>query len=74
MEGVLSRGTGGANQSFSRPTDAPILLDDATDGASFRETLWRCRHLTTGTSDLYCALHHMRQLRAHAPPTEVPAP
>lgn len=40
-----------------------ILLDDVTDAASFREALWQCRHLTTGTSDLYFEISHMRKIR-----------
>ncbi len=37
------------------------LLDGVTDGAGFRATLWSCRHIVTGSSDLYFDLSKMRR-------------
>lgn len=41
-----------------------ILLDKVNDANSFRDALWNCRHLTTGTSDLYFEISHIRKLKA----------
>lgn len=40
-----------------------VLLDDVTDGAGFRSALWSCRHITTGSSDLYFDLAYMQRLQ-----------
>ena len=37
-----------------------VILDVVTDANSFREALWSCRHITTGTSDLYFEISKMR--------------
>jgi len=41
-----------------------ILLDNVTDSASFKSALWSCRHIATGSSDLYFDLSYMRRLRS----------
>lgn len=38
-----------------------VLLDNVTDGASFKSALWSCRHIVTGSSDFYFELSMMRQ-------------
>lgn len=40
-----------------------VILDEVTDANSFKETLWRFRHMTTGSSDLYFEISRMRKLR-----------
>ncbi|MBY2916170.1 hypothetical protein [Rhizobium leguminosarum] len=37
-----------------------IMFDDVTDAMSFHKALWACRHVTTGTSDLYYEMARMR--------------
>lgn len=39
-----------------------ILLDGVTDGAAFKKALWECRHIVTGSSDLYFDLAYMKKL------------
>ncbi len=43
-----------------------VLLDGVTDDAGFKTALWSCRHIVTGSSDLYFDLSHMRRLRREA--------
>lgn len=43
-----------------------VLLDGVTDGASFKAALWRCRHIVTGSSDVYFDLSYMKQLKSSA--------
>ena len=43
-----------------------VMLDEVADADSFREALWNCRHLTTGTSDLYYEISNRRRLKAAA--------
>ena len=43
-----------------------IFLDEVTDADSFRETLWKYRHMTTGASDLYFEISNMRRIKAAA--------
>lgn len=38
------------------------MLDGVADADGFKKTLWNCRHLTTGTSDLYFEISKMRRL------------
>ena len=38
------------------------ILDGVTDADGFRRSLWNCRHMTTGTSDLYFEISKMRRL------------
>ncbi|WP_205520821.1 hypothetical protein [Propylenella binzhouense] len=38
-----------------------ILLDGVSDAAGFRAALWTCRHITTGSADLYYELSLMRR-------------
>ncbi|OCX21920.1 MULTISPECIES: hypothetical protein [Pseudomonas] len=40
-----------------------VLLDNVTDSAGFRQALWSCRHVATGSSDLYFDLSYMKRLR-----------
>lgn len=40
-----------------------ILLDDVSDGAAFKAELWGCRHVVTGSSDLYFDLSRIRGMR-----------
>ncbi|MCH5509686.1 hypothetical protein [Pseudomonas syringae] len=40
-----------------------VLLDNVTDSASFKSALWSCRHIATGSSDLYFDLSYMKHLR-----------
>ncbi len=40
-----------------------VMLDEVTDADSFRKALWSCRHVTTGTSDLYFEISKMRGAR-----------
>lgn len=40
-----------------------VILDEVTDADSFRKALWSCRHVTTGTSDLYFEISKMRRAR-----------
>lgn len=42
------------------------LLDGVSDGAGFRAALWSCRHIVTGSSDLYFDLSRMRQWKREA--------
>lgn len=37
-----------------------VILDGVTDVKSFRDALWICRHITTGTSDLYFEISKTR--------------
>jgi hypothetical protein len=39
-----------------------VLLDGVTDAAGFKAALWSCRHLVTGSSDLYFDLSYRRRL------------
>jgi hypothetical protein len=39
-----------------------VMLDEVTDADTFREALWKCRHMTTGTSDLYFEISNRRRL------------
>jgi hypothetical protein len=39
-----------------------ILLDGVTDSAGFKAALWKCRHIVTGSSDLYFDLAYMKNL------------
>ena len=43
-----------------------ILLDEVTDAETFRSALWSCRHLVTGTSDLYFEIANMRRMKVQA--------
>lgn len=43
-----------------------VFLDGVTDDAGFRAALWSCRHIATGSSDLYFDLSYMRRLRGKA--------
>ena len=43
-----------------------VMLDEVTDADTFRNALWGCRHMTTGTSDLYFEISNMRRLKAAA--------
>ena len=43
-----------------------VLLDGVTDGAGFRDALWSCRAIVTGSSDLYYDLSRMRRLKREA--------
>lgn len=38
-----------------------VLLDGVTDVADFKSALWSCRHIVTGSSDLYFDSAYMRQ-------------
>jgi hypothetical protein len=38
-----------------------VLLDGVTDSAGFRAALWSCRHVVTGSSDIYFDLSHMKK-------------
>lgn len=40
-----------------------IMLDGVRDPASFRDSVLACRHITTGTADLYYEISYIRQLR-----------
>jgi Holliday junction resolvase-like predicted endonuclease len=40
-----------------------VLLDGVTDAAGFKAALWSCRHVVTGSSDLYFDLSYMRRLK-----------
>jgi Holliday junction resolvase-like predicted endonuclease len=40
-----------------------LLLDGVTDALSFHQALWNCRHIVTGTSDLYYEIFYMKKLR-----------
>ena len=46
-----------------------VLLDGVTDADGFRKALWSCRHVTTGTSDLYFEISNMRRLAANSETT-----
>jgi hypothetical protein len=46
-----------------------VLLDVVTDADSFRKALWSCRHMTTGTSDLYFEISNMRRLASNSETT-----
>jgi hypothetical protein len=46
-----------------------VLLDGVTDADSFRKALWSCRHMTTGTSDLYFEISNMRRLASNSETT-----
>ncbi|MGV0954759.1 MAG: hypothetical protein ACOYBR_10635 [Fluviibacter sp.] len=41
-----------------------ILLDEVHNGESFKDALWKCRHIVTGTSDLYYDIAYMRRLKS----------
>jgi hypothetical protein len=43
-----------------------VLLDEVTDAETFRDALWSCRHIVTGTSDLYFEIAHMRRMKAES--------
>lgn len=43
-----------------------VFLDVVGDANSFRTELWSCRHIITGTSDLYFEISHMRRMKAAA--------
>lgn len=43
-----------------------VLMDGVTDGASFKAALWNCRHVVTGSSDLYFDLSYMKRLKKAA--------
>ncbi|HEX7325865.1 MAG TPA: hypothetical protein VF292_11010 [Rhodanobacteraceae bacterium] len=43
-----------------------ILLEGVTDAAGFKAELWTCRHIVTGSSDLYYDLSRTRRLRSEA--------
>lgn len=43
-----------------------VMLDEVTDADTFRKALWKCRHTTTGTSDLYFEISNMRRLNSAA--------
>jgi len=43
-----------------------VLLDGVTDGAGFKTSLWSCRHVVTGSSDLYFDLSYMKRLKREA--------
>lgn len=43
-----------------------VMLDEVTDADTFRRTLWKYRHMTTGTSDLYFEISNMRRLNPAA--------
>lgn len=43
-----------------------ILLDEVTDAETFRSALWSCRHIVTGTSDLYFEIANMRRMKVQA--------
>ena len=43
-----------------------VMLDEVTDGDTFRKALWNCRHMTTGASDLYFEMSNTRRLKAAA--------
>jgi Holliday junction resolvase-like predicted endonuclease len=38
-----------------------VLLDGVTDGPGFRAALWSCRHVVTGSSDVYFDLSKMKR-------------
>lgn len=40
-----------------------ILLDGVNDPEGFKANLWRCRHIATGSSDLYFDLSYMDRLK-----------
>lgn len=44
-----------------------VLLDGVDNADAFRQSLWSCRHFTTGATDLYYELSRMRQLRTNNP-------
>ena len=48
-----------------------ILLDGVTDVDGFKTSLWSCRHMITGSSDLYFDLSYKRQLEKSGPPKPV---
>jgi len=39
-----------------------IFLDDVTDAATFKAALWKCRHLTTDSGDIYYDLSYRKRL------------
>lgn len=43
-----------------------VLLDGVTDSAGFKTALWSCRHIATGSSDLYFDYAYMKRLKRHA--------
>ena len=43
-----------------------ILLDGVADSAGFKSALWSCRHIVTGSSDLYFDLSYMKRLKMNA--------
>jgi hypothetical protein len=43
-----------------------VLLDGVGDTADFKAALWSCRHVVTGSSDLYFDLSYMRRLKKEA--------
>lgn len=45
-----------------------ILLDGVTDVDDFKASLWSCRHIVTGSSDLYFDLSYKRQLERSGAP------
>jgi hypothetical protein len=44
-----------------------IFLDGVTDSAGFKAALWKCRHIVTGSSDLYFDLAYRKNLDRRAP-------
>jgi Holliday junction resolvase-like predicted endonuclease len=43
-----------------------ILLDGVTDSDGFKDALWKCRHIVTGSSDLYFDLAYRKGLGMRA--------
>lgn len=43
-----------------------VLLDGVTDGAGFRAALWSCRHVVTGSSDVYFDVSRMKRWKSEA--------
>jgi len=40
-----------------------VLMDGVIDGAGFRNAIWHCRHIVTGSSDVYFDLFYMKGLK-----------
>ena len=43
-----------------------VLLDGVTDSAGFKAALWKCRHMVTGSSDLYFDLSYRKNMDRRA--------
>jgi hypothetical protein len=41
-----------------------ILLDGVTEVSGFKAALWNCRHIATGSSDIYFDMSYMKRLKS----------